>query len=75
MEDDDDKKVDPPHADPPADPEPVHTDPPTTAAHDPRVDTLTTKVDELTTMVQDLLNKGEQDTSPVRRPWTHAGGK
>lgn len=75
MEDDVDKKVDPPHADPPTSPEPVHTDPPTTAAHDPRVDTLTTKVDELTTMVQDLLNKGEQDTTPVRRPWTHAGGK
>lgn len=73
MEDDDkpktDPPADPPHVDPPADP--PHVDPP--AVHDPRVDSLATKVDELSTMVQDLLQKGEQDTTPVHRPWTHAG--
>lgn len=40
-----------------------------------RVDTLSTQVGELTATVQGLLQKGEQDSTPVRRPWTHAGGR
>lgn len=47
----------------------------------PEVDTtfqdLCKRVDDLTETVQGIVNNGtpEPDTTPVRKPWTHWGGR
>lgn len=66
--------ADHPPTDPPADPP---TNPPHEAHHELRtqVNELSEKVNELTGLVQLVLEKGEPDTTPVRRPWTHWGNK
>ena len=62
-------------------PETHHEEKPPEVHHDAhdeltnRVNGLSTKVDELTTLVSELTQQQHQDTTPVRRPWTHAGGR
>ena len=61
--------------------EPVHEEPHHVAAEEvhhvsrSEFDSLRTSVDELTSQVQDLTQRGEQDTTPVRKPWTHRGSR
>ncbi len=53
--------------------------PPAQANDDVReaISSLTTKVEELSGMVTGILASGggQQDETPVRKPWTHWGGK
>jgi hypothetical protein len=56
----------PHHEEPPA-----HV-PPHDDTHD-RLNALTTTVNEMKEVLDSVVNKGEPDSTPVRRPWTHYG--
>lgn len=50
--------------------EPVHTN---GTDHDLVVE-IKARVEQLETMLTDIIHKGTNDSSPVRKPWTHRGG-
>lgn len=58
---------------PTPEPDPTPPAPQTDTALTELVHNLSQKVDELTETVATLVTKGDPDTTPVKKPWTHWG--